>query len=84
MGKLAGSTVYPMLRKARMANTGSVNANSPPFSVTHSPQFLLFLTSFAVAMSDTFQELADIPKEFVREGTLFVRRCTKRLSIWLP
>lgn len=32
-------------------------------------------------MSDTFQELADIPKDFVREGTLFVRRCTKRMSI---
>ena len=30
-------------------------------------------------MSETFQELADIPKDFVREGTLFVRRCTKRM-----
>lgn len=32
-------------------------------------------------MSETFQELADIPKDFVREGTLFIRRCTKRSSI---
>lgn len=29
-------------------------------------------------MSDTFQELADIPKDFVRDGMLFVNRCTKR------
>ncbi|PIG83742.1 protein translocation complex subunit SSS1 [Aspergillus arachidicola] len=29
-------------------------------------------------MSETLQELADIPKDFLREGTLFVRRCTKR------
>ncbi|CAI7666928.1 unnamed protein product [Penicillium bialowiezense] len=28
-------------------------------------------------MSETLQELADIPKDFVREGTQFVRRCTK-------
>lgn len=29
-------------------------------------------------MSDTFQEIADIPKDFVRDGSLFVKRCTKR------
>lgn len=28
-------------------------------------------------MSDTLQELADVPKDFVREGTLFIKRCTK-------
>lgn len=28
-------------------------------------------------MSDTIQELADIPKDFVREGSLFIKRCTK-------
>ncbi|KAF3482297.1 translocase SEC61 complex gamma subunit [Arthroderma uncinatum] len=28
-------------------------------------------------MSDAFQELADIPKDFVRDGMLFVNRCTK-------
>ena len=33
---------------------------------------------FSVTMSETLQELADIPKDFLREGTLFVRRCTKR------
>ncbi|KAK5790032.1 hypothetical protein VI817_007319 [Penicillium citrinum] len=26
---------------------------------------------------ETFQELADIPKDFVREGSLFIKRCTK-------
>ena len=29
-------------------------------------------------MSDNFQEIADIPKDFVRDGSLFVKRCTKR------
>ncbi|EEQ91125.1 hypothetical protein RJZ56_005664 [Blastomyces dermatitidis] len=28
-------------------------------------------------MSDTFQELADIPKDFVKDGMLFMNRCTK-------
>ncbi|GIJ87326.1 sec61p translocation complex subunit [Aspergillus pseudoviridinutans] len=28
-------------------------------------------------MSDTIQELADIPRDFLRDGMLFVRRCTK-------
>ncbi|EFE33873.1 uncharacterized protein ARB_07337 [Trichophyton benhamiae CBS 112371] len=28
-------------------------------------------------MSDAFQELADIPKDFVKDGMLFVNRCTK-------
>ncbi|GAD92292.1 hypothetical protein DTO166G4_709 [Paecilomyces variotii] len=28
-------------------------------------------------MSDTFQELADIPRDFVRDGMQFVHRCTK-------
>ncbi|ODM18494.1 putative protein transport protein Sec61 subunit gamma [Aspergillus cristatus] len=28
-------------------------------------------------MSDNFQELADIPKDFVRDGSLFIKRCTK-------
>lgn len=32
-------------------------------------------------MSETLQELADIPKDFVRDGSLFIRRCTKRTSI---
>jgi len=32
-------------------------------------------------MSETLQELADIPKDFVREGSLFIRRCTKRSLI---
>ncbi|EAW09283.1 translocon subunit SSS1 [Aspergillus clavatus NRRL 1] len=28
-------------------------------------------------MSDTIQELADIPRDFLRDGMLFVRKCTK-------
>lgn len=53
------------------------------FLVSTSPLLLLQFPStlFHHTMSDTFQELADIPKDFVREGTLFVRRCTKRTPI---
>ncbi|KAI5284204.1 Sec61p translocation complex subunit [Ascosphaera aggregata] len=29
-------------------------------------------------MSDELQQLADIPKDFVKDGMLFVNRCTKR------
>lgn len=56
----------------------------PEIPPEFSPSFL-FSTLFAPSlshhiftMSETFQELADIPKDFVREGTLFIRRCTKR------
>ncbi|KAJ5624516.1 hypothetical protein N7510_000825 [Penicillium lagena] len=28
-------------------------------------------------MSETLQELADIPKDFLRDGSQFIRRCTK-------
>lgn len=29
-------------------------------------------------MSDQLKELADIPKDFMRDGTQFMNRCTKR------
>lgn len=35
-------------------------------------------------MSETFQELADLPKEFVKDGMLFMNRCTKRTSFQYP
>ncbi|KAI5821159.1 hypothetical protein BZA77DRAFT_298814 [Pyronema omphalodes] len=28
-------------------------------------------------MSDQFQQMAEIPKEFMRDGTQFINRCTK-------
>ncbi|ELR03199.1 Sec61p translocation complex subunit [Pseudogymnoascus destructans] len=28
-------------------------------------------------MSDQFQEILDIPKDFVKDGTMFINRCTK-------
>ncbi|KKY19761.1 putative translocation complex subunit sss1 [Phaeomoniella chlamydospora] len=28
-------------------------------------------------MSETFQEIADVPKDFLRDGTQFLNRCTK-------
>ena len=31
-------------------------------------------------MSDQIQEFMDIPKDFFNEGTLFIRKCTKRTS----
>lgn len=30
-------------------------------------------------MSDQFKEIADIPKDFLRDGTQFLNRCTKRM-----
>jgi protein transport protein SEC61 subunit gamma-like protein len=32
-------------------------------------------------MSDTLQEIADIPKDFFKDGTAFLNRCTKRTSL---
>lgn len=43
--------------------------------------FNLFIILHLPIMSETFQELADIPKDFIREGSQFVRRCTKRMLI---
>jgi len=31
-------------------------------------------------MSETFQDLKDIPQEFFKDGTQFLNRCTKRES----
>ena len=31
-------------------------------------------------MSDQLRELAEIPRDFLRDGTLFLNRCTKRRS----
>ncbi|KAK7537015.1 translocation complex subunit Sss1 [Phyllosticta citribraziliensis] len=28
-------------------------------------------------MSDQLKELADVPKDFIKDGTLFINRCTK-------
>ena len=35
-------------------------------------------------MSESFQELVDIPKDFFRDGTQFINRCTKRTSFPPP
>ncbi|KAK7551573.1 hypothetical protein IWX46DRAFT_578845 [Phyllosticta citricarpa] len=32
-------------------------------------------------MSDQLKELADVPKDFIKDGTLFINRCTKRTYI---
>lgn len=29
-------------------------------------------------MSDLLQEIADVPREFFKDGTQFINRCTKR------
>ncbi|KAK8185080.1 hypothetical protein HDK77DRAFT_380630 [Phyllosticta capitalensis] len=28
-------------------------------------------------MSDQLKEIADVPKDFIKDGTLFINRCTK-------
>jgi hypothetical protein len=54
-----------------------------PFVTSSSSALYLFIISgsFFAIMSETFQELADIPKDFIRDGSQFVRRCTKRMLI---
>ena len=32
-------------------------------------------------MADAIQDLADIPKDFFKDGTAFLNRCTKRTSL---
>lgn len=35
-------------------------------------------------MADSVQEILDVPKEFVKDGTQFIKRCQKRTSrSWL-
>lgn len=35
-------------------------------------------------MSDQLQELIDIPRDFIKDGTMFINRCTKRRNTFLP
>ena len=32
-------------------------------------------------MADQLKEIAEIPRDFLKDGTLFLNRCTKRRSI---
>lgn len=32
-------------------------------------------------MSETLQDLTDLPKEFFKDGTQFLNRCTKRMFL---
>lgn len=32
-------------------------------------------------MADTVQEILDVPKEFVKDGTQFIKRCQKRMFL---
>jgi len=32
-------------------------------------------------MSEQMQEILDIPKDFFKDGTQFINRCTKRMSL---
>jgi hypothetical protein len=35
-------------------------------------------------MSDQIQELIDIPRDFIKDGTMFINRCTKRTCAQSP
>jgi protein transport protein SEC61 subunit gamma and related proteins len=35
-------------------------------------------------MSDQMKDLADIPKDFIKDGTQLINRCTKRTSLQFP
>lgn len=83
LGNPAGLSFLPdaprIPRKAICPNTLVLLVFSPNSPIA--PPIPLSFTLFTIVMSETFQELADIPKDFVREGSLFIRRCTKRTSI---
>ena len=34
-------------------------------------------------MADQFKEIAEIPRDFLRDGTQFLNRCTKRKSLFV-
>lgn len=88
-----GSPDEPFLRFPRNGSgqDGSFPSETPSTSCSFllsffSSSYLLVFHSFSIfllfnlnsfTMSETFQELADIPKDFVREGSLFIKRCTK-------
>lgn len=38
-------------------------------------------TISTINMADSVQELIDIPRDFVKDGTLFINRCTKRKNL---
>lgn len=55
-------------------------------SSRHDFFFILIITSVPVEkslvnMSDQLKEIADIPRDFLRDGTLFLNRCTKRTFV---
>ncbi|OQE38312.1 hypothetical protein PENCOP_c008G03341 [Penicillium coprophilum] len=81
LGAGGGTNIIPSPERP-FGHSGETTCSSS-CSRFHLPQ-LLVLSSFPVIlffspaiMSETFQELADIPKDFIREGSQFVRRCTK-------
>lgn len=73
----SGSPEMEAAEVARMAFAPSSDPQIPPLKLTFflQPPSSSHLTPHT--MSDTIQELADIPKDFVREGSLFIKRCTK-------
>ena len=45
--------------------------------------FIIHLSHYhqrVAKMSDQIQELIDIPRDFIKDGTMFINRCTKRKS----
>lgn len=84
-----GQSVKKERRKANLClnNTSPINPAqcfaSTSLSLINKPfscVVVILLHGLTATMSDTFQELADIPKDFVKDGMLFVNRCTKRMS----
>lgn len=66
-------------RVARFYETSSLRKGDletdprPHLTLSHLPK-----------MADTLQDLADIPKDFFKDGTAFLNRCTKRMSMLPP
>lgn len=38
------------------------------------------MNSLEVTMADQVKEFLDLPRDFLKDGTQFINRCTKRMS----
>lgn len=64
-----------------LPQSGLLSPDSTPKGPTRTPSSIPshplppLLSSPAVTMSDQLKEIADVPKDFIKDGTLFINRC---------
>ena len=57
-----------------------IRRRSPPTTPHSSPLNTQPSLPLGATMSDQLKDLADLPREFLKDGTQFINRCTKRTS----